>query len=222
MLKLYDLCGKDNIRFSPSCWSVKLCLLYKEINFETIPVGFSEKHKIAFTNQKLVPILRSKDHFVFDSWNIINWLEENFNENPLFINSSNKTFSYFLYHWTSKELLPILFKIIANEIPKILDGKDLEYYVNTREKYIKGPLSQLKPLVPAAIIKFRKLINPIRLIIKENNFISGENPGLEDFIFFGNLKWVQSCNNFPLLEDDDLITKWFNEINKIFNFNQNL
>jgi len=98
MLKLYDLCGKDNIRFSPPCWSVKLCLMYKEINFETIPVGLSEKHKIAFTNQKLVPILRSKDHFVFDSWNIINWLEENFTENSLFINSSNKTFSYFLYY----------------------------------------------------------------------------------------------------------------------------
>ena len=40
MIKLYDLCGKDNIRFSPPCWSVKLCLMYKEINFETIPAGF--------------------------------------------------------------------------------------------------------------------------------------------------------------------------------------
>ncbi len=87
MLRLYDLCGKNNIRFSPSCWSVKLCLMYKEINFETIPVGFSEKHKIAFTNQKLVPIIRSKDHFIFDSWNIINWLEENLDK----VNGSLKT-----------------------------------------------------------------------------------------------------------------------------------
>ena len=222
MLKLYDLCGKNNIRFSPPCWTIKLCLMYKDISFETIPVGFSEKYKIAFTNQNLVPILKSNDHFVCDSWDIINWLEQNYSQSPLFLNSSNKNFSYFLYHWTSKELLPVLFKIIANEIPKILDGKDLEYFIKTREEKIKGPLSQLKPLVPAATIKFRKLINPIRLIIKENNFISGKNPGLEDFIFFGNLKWVQSCNNFPLLENDDLITKWFNEIHKIFNFNQDL
>ena len=167
MLKLYDLCGKNNIRFSPPCWTIKLCLMYKGISFETVPVGFSEKYKIAFTNQNLVPILKSNDHFVCDSWDIINWLEQNYSQNPLFLNSSNKTFSYFLYHWTSKELLPVLFTIIANEIPNILDGKDLEYYIKTREKYIKGPLSQLKPLVPAAIIKFRKLINPIRLIIKE-------------------------------------------------------
>ena len=219
MLKLYDLCGKNNIRFSPPCWTIKLCLMYKDISFETIPVGFSEKYKIAFTNQNLVPILKSNDHFVCDSWDIINWLEQNYSQNPLFLNSSNKTFSYFLYHWTSKELLPVLFKVIANEIPKILEGKDLEYFVKTREEKIKGPLSKLKPLAPAATINFRKLVNPIRKIIKENNYISGKKPGLEDFIFFGNLKWVQSCNNYPLLEDDDLIKKWFSEINKIFNFN---
>jgi glutathione S-transferase len=222
MLKLYDLCGKNNIRFSPPCWTIKLCLMYKDISFETIPVGFSEKYKIAFTNQNLVPILKSNDHFVCDSWDIINWLEQNYSQNPLFLNSSNKTFSYFLYHWTSKELLPVLFKIIANEIPKILDGKDLEYFVKTREEKIKGPLSKLKPLAPAATINFRKLVNPIRKIIKENNYISGKKPGLEDFIFFGNLKWIQSCNNYPLLEDDDLIKKWFSEIHKIFNFNYDL
>jgi len=196
--------------------------MYKDISFETIPVGFSEKYKIAFTNQNLVPILKTNDHFVCDSWDIINWLEQNYSQNPLFLNSSNKTFSYFLYHWTSKELLPVLFKIIANEIPKILDGKDLEYFIKTREENIKAPLSKLKPLAPAAIINFRKLVNPIRKIIKENNYISGKNPGLEDFIFFGNLKWVQSCNNYPLLEDDDLIKKWFSEIHKIFNFNYDL
>ena len=222
MLKLYDLCGKNNIRFSPPCWTIKLCLMYKDISFETIPVGFSEKYKIAFTNQNLVPILKSNDQFVCDSWDIINWLEQNYSQNPLFLNSSNKTFSYFLYHWTSKELLPVLFKIIANEIPKILEGKDLEYFVKTREEKIKGPLSKLKPLAPAATINFRKLVNPIRKIIKENNYISGKKPGLEDFIFFGNLKWVQSCNNYPLLEDDDLIKIWFSEIHKIFNFNYDL
>ena len=222
MLKLYDLCRKNSIRFSPPCWTIKLCLIYKDISFETIPVGFSEKYKIAFTNQNLVPILKSNDHFVCDSWDIINWLEQNYSQNPLFLNSSNKTFSYFLYHWTSKELLPVLFKIIANEIPKILDGKDLEYFVKTREEKIKGPLSKLKPLAPAATINFRKLVNPIRKIIKENNYISGKKPGLEDFIFFGNLKWVQSCNNYPLLEDDDLIKKWYIEIHKIFHFNYDL
>ena len=65
----------------------------------------------------------------------------------------------------------------------------------------------LKSLAPAATINFKKLITPIRKVIKENNYISGHKPGLEDFIFFGNLKWVQSCNNYPLLDYDDLMKK---------------
>ena len=72
MLKLYDLSGKDNLRFSPPCWSVKLCLIHKKIKFETIPVQFSEKYKISFSNQQLVPIIKHQDGFVCDSWNIIN------------------------------------------------------------------------------------------------------------------------------------------------------
>ena len=140
MLKLYDLCGKNNLRFSPACWNIKLCLIFKGIPFETVPVGFSEKHKIAFSNQDLVPIITHKDGFVCDSWNIINWLDKNYTDKPLFINSANKNFSHFLYYWTSKQLLPELFKIIANDIPNILDKEDLEYYIKTRETRIKGPL----------------------------------------------------------------------------------
>ena len=74
MLKLYDLTGKDNLRFSPPCWNVKLCLLHKQISYKTIPVRFLEKHKIKFY-----------------------------------------------------KLLPILFKIIAHEIPNILEGDDIDY-----------------------------------------------------------------------------------------------
>ena len=74
MFKLYDLCGKNNLRFSPPCWNVKLCLIHKNLNFETVPVRFSEKEKIFFSGQKLVPILEHDKGFVCESWKIINWL----------------------------------------------------------------------------------------------------------------------------------------------------
>ena len=136
MITLYELAGKNGLRFSPPCWNVKLCLLYKDINFETVGVRFSEKNKILFTNQQLVPVIKHQKGFVFDSWNIINWLDENFDNPKLFINETSKNFSYFLYLWTSRQLLPVLFKIIAHEIPNILEGDDLDYYIITREERI--------------------------------------------------------------------------------------
>ena len=104
MLKLFDLSGKNDLRFSPPCWNVKLCLILNNIEFHTIPVRFTDKDKIAFSKQKLVPILDYKDGFVYDSWNIINWLNENYPQKNIFLNNSSKNFSYFLYLWTSRQL----------------------------------------------------------------------------------------------------------------------
>ena len=209
MLKIFDLSGKNDLRFSPPCWNVKLCLILNNIEFLTIPVRFTEKHKIAFSKQKLVPILDYKKGFVSDSWNIINWLNKNYPEKKIFINNSSKNFSYYLYLWTSRQLLPILFKIIAHEIPNVLDGDDIDYYINTREERINGPITKFVPYVSSSIKEFRKVIDPIRKLIINNNYISGKKPGIGDCIFFGNLKWVDICSACNLLDNEDPVYKWY-------------
>ena len=217
MITLYELAGKNDLRFSPPCWNVKLCLLYKNIEFETVAIGFSEKNKILFSNQQLVPVLKHQDGHICDSWNIINWLDENYENPKLFVNEASKNFSHFLYLWTSRQILPILFKIIAHEIPNILEGDDLNHYIITREERIKGPITKFVPVISDSIKKFRSLINPMRSLIKKNGFISGSNPGIEDFIFFGNFKWVYTCSSCNLLDKEDEVFQWYKKINQIFN-----
>ena len=215
MIKLYDLSGKNDLRFSPPCWTIKLCLLHKNIKFETVPVRFSEKDKIAFSNQTLVPILEHEDGYVNDSWEIIKWLDKYYPENKLFINETSKNFSYFLYLWTSRQLLPVLFKIIAHEIPNVLEGEDINYYIKTREDRINGPITKFKLNISEFINEFNKMINPIRKIINVNGFITGKEPGIEDYIFFGNFKWVSCCSSSNLLENNDPIHKWFKYLSEI-------
>ena len=221
MLKLYDLSGKNDLRFSPPCWNVKLCLILYNIEYITIPVRFTDKDKIAFSNQKLVPILEYKDGFINDSWNIINWLNENYPEKKIFINNVSKTFSYFLYLWTSRQLLPILFKIIAHEIPNVLEGDDVNYYLKTREERINGPITKFQPIISSSIEEFRKLIDPIRKIIINNRYISGNKPGIEDCIFFGNFKWVNVCSTCNLLDNKDPIYQWYINLLQIANEHTN-
>ena len=57
---LYDLSGKNNIRFSPPCWNIKLCLIQNNIEFISIPVKFTDKDKIAFSKQKLVILKKTR------------------------------------------------------------------------------------------------------------------------------------------------------------------
>ena len=215
MLKLFDLSGKNDLRFSPPCWNVKLCLILNNIEFVTIPVRFTDKDKISFSKQKPVPILDYKEGFVSDSWNIIIWLNENYPEKKIFINNSSKNFSYFLYLWTSRQLLPILFKIIAHDIPNVLEGDDVDYYIKTREERINGSIKKFVPFISSSIEEFRKLIDPIRKIIIDNGYISGENPGIEDCIFFGNLKWVDVCSTCNLLDNEDPVYQWYKNLLQI-------
>src|SRR3546814_3011337 len=57
-LTLYELAGADSrLRFSPHCWKVRMALAHKGVEARLIPWRFSESEAIAFSNQRLVPIL---------------------------------------------------------------------------------------------------------------------------------------------------------------------
>ena len=212
---LYDLSGKNNIRFSPPCWNVKLCLIHNKINFDTIPIRFIEKDKISFSNQTLVPIIKYNEEIIYDSWNIFIWLNDKIKEIKLIPNEQTKVFSYFLYFWTSKSLLPLIFKLIANDIPKILDKEDRQYFIKSREDRIKKPLKSLlndkektRKQIFQSLITFEK-------ILAKNRFFNGNNLGLPDFIFFGNFMWAEKCSSEDLFENLPNIHKWYLNIKKL-------
>ena len=171
---LYDLSGKNNIRFSPPCWNVKLCLIHNNIDFDTIPIRFTEKDKISFSNQTLVPIIKYNEEIISDSWNIFVWLNDKIKEIKLIPNEQTRVFSHFLYFWTSKSLLPIIFKLIANDIPKILNEEDKEYFIKTREDRIKKPLKSLlsdkeksKNQLFQSLITFEKILEIINFLMEK-------------------------------------------------------
>ena len=95
---LYDLSGKNNIRFSPPCWNVKLCLIHNNIDFDTIPIRFTEKDKISFSNQTLVPIIKYNEEIISDSWNIFVWLNDKIKkiEKGIYLSTRNDDQ---VYHW---------------------------------------------------------------------------------------------------------------------------
>ena len=212
---LYDLSGKDNIRFSPPCWNVKLCLIHNNIDFDTIPIRFTEKEKISFSNQTLLPIIKYNEEIISDSWNIFVWLNDKIKEIKLIPNEQTRVFSQFLYFWTSKSLLPLIFKLIANDIPKILDEEDRQYFIKTREDRLKKPLESLlsdkeksRKQLFQSLITFEKILANYR-------FFNGNNLGLPDFIFFGNFMWAEKCSSENIFENLPNIHKWYSKIKKL-------
>ena len=70
-IQIYDLAASNSeVRFSPFCWRVKLALAFKGLKFESIPIRFVEKNRIAFSGQKLLPVIVDKEKVIVDSWDI--------------------------------------------------------------------------------------------------------------------------------------------------------
>ena len=73
---LYELQGRADKRLSPFCWRTRMALWHKGLEAEFIPVQFGQKDKIAFSGQKLVPVLEDNERVIHDSWTIACYLEE--------------------------------------------------------------------------------------------------------------------------------------------------
>ena len=81
-LTLYELCRADDRRFSPYCWRIRMALAHKGLDPERVPVRFTEKDKIAFSGQKLVPVLVDGDTTVVDSFAIACYLDDAYPDRP--------------------------------------------------------------------------------------------------------------------------------------------
>ena len=110
-------------------------------------IALTKKNKISFSNQTLVPIIKYNEEIVSDSWNIFVWLNDKIKGIKLIPNEQTRVFSHFLYFWTSKSLLPLIFKLIANDIPKILNEEDKEqiYYKELELLSNKTKYFQIRP-----------------------------------------------------------------------------
>ena len=51
-ITLYELVGRDDLRFSPYCWRTRFALAHKGLEFETVPVRFADKQPIAFSGEE--------------------------------------------------------------------------------------------------------------------------------------------------------------------------
>ena len=112
-------------------------------------------------------------------------------------------------------MLPLIFKLIANDIPKILDEEDKQYFIKTREDRIKKPLKSLLSNKEKSRKQLFQSLITFEKILDNNPFFNGSNLGLPDFIFFGNFMWAEKCSCEDLFENLPNIKKWYLNIKRV-------
>ncbi|MGJ4941810.1 glutathione S-transferase family protein [Bradyrhizobium sp. HKCCYLS1011] len=209
-LKLYELVGTDATRpFSPYCWRIRMALAHKGLSAESIPWRFTEKAAIAPHGSEKVPVMLDRDRTVVDSWVIANYLEDTYPERPsLFGGDGGRAMARFMNWWGDIAIVGGIFPLIIADIPKNLAAVDADYFRSSREARFGKSLEEVMTNRDQAVVNFRKSLDPLRLTLKSQAFIGGNEPNYADYIVFGGFQWARVVSPFKLLEEADPVYAW--------------
>jgi len=211
---LYDLCAGDPaVRFSPYCWRAKMALAHKGLAFEARPWLFTEREALGFSGQGRVPVLvdgeGEGERVVADSFAIALHLEAAYPDAPsLFHGEGGQALARFVAAWADTVLNAGLVRMVVAEINAALGPEDQAYFRESREARFGAPLEAVQADRESRVDAFRASLAPLRLALKAQPYLAGDEPAYADYIVFGGFQWVRSISAFDPLAPDDPVHAW--------------
>ena len=208
---LYALAGADKTRqFSPHVWKTVMSLAHKGLDYETVPVGFTEIPAIENGGTATVPLLRDGETLVRDSFEIALYLDAAYPDRPsLFGGEGGKAMARFIENWSQSTLHMAVTRIAILDIHNLLGPVDRDYFRRSREERLGASLEDIAAAGRAEVEGFAKKLQPLRNMLKVQPFIGGEGPLFPDYIVFGALQWLRTTAGTRVLEEDDPVALWF-------------
>jgi len=235
-IKLYELAGQGDAKISPHCWKPVYALHHKGLEFERIGIKFFEKDRIAFSGQKLLPVLQDDEKTICDSWAIAEYLEEAYPDRPLFGGEIGKGEARFIHDWTNTVQIFAFRRLFILDAYNTVDPAEQAHYRATREgRFSKsqeglqsdlntidhdapprrrwgggygGTLEDMQADRDTHVHDVRKLLEPIRAVLAHQPFLAGDAPAYADYSVLAPFVWGKSVSNFALLDPDDPIYSW--------------
>lgn len=214
-ITFYDLCGKDGARFSPYGWRTRMALAHKGLDYDLELVKFTEKEKVAFSGQKLVPIVKDGDTVVADSFAIACYLEDAYPERASLFGgagAAGRGMAKAINGFVDRMVQPLIAPLIVADVIDCVDETCREYFRSSREQRFGTTLEAFQAGRDEKVAAFRAALEPIRLVVKDQAFIGGDAPTYADYILFGTMQWARLTSAFQLVEADDPIHVWFERV----------
>jgi glutathione S-transferase len=209
MLTLYELSGKADLRFSPFCWRARLAIAHKGLPVEYVPVTFTDKDTIAFSGQTRVPVLVDGRKIVADSWKIASHLEDAYHDRPsLFGRDAGRSLTRFLDCWATQSVFPYLVRTVLCDVLDHLDQSDVAYVRTTRERDLGTTWEKLREERDKFVPDLRKSLTPARSILRQHEFLAGNEPRYADYSLFGLFQWARLISSYHLLDPTDPVEAW--------------
>ncbi len=206
--QLYELAGADPAhRFSPFCWRARMALAHKGLDAACVTWRFTETDRLAFANHDKVPVLVDGATVVPDSWAIAQYLERAYPDRPSLFGAALPAI-HFITAWTDQILHPALVRLIVSDILPLLDPTAAAYFRASREARFGMPLEQVTAGREERLPEFRRLLAPLRTVLRDAPFLGGAAPDYADYAVFGAFQWARVVSPLPLLAEDDPVRDW--------------
>jgi glutathione S-transferase len=214
---MYDLVGRDDQRFSPYCWRVRLALAHKALEAEFKPVPFTGISKIGDGSHRTVPVIDDNGTLVGDSLNIAVYLDEHYPETPtLFGGARGRLYATHLVNWTNATLIPAMVRMIGLDVHDRLAAEDRDYFRTTREKRLGTSLEQLKDNRDETFSAFKFQVAPLRLTLAKTPYLGGPEPFFGDYAVFGAFQWCRIMSPYQVIAPEDPINEWIERCLDLF------
>jgi len=209
--ELYELRGAEpDLLFSPYCWRVRLALLHKGLEFVSRPVRFTDKAELAFSGQKLVPVLREDDRVVHDSLAIFRYLDEAYPRRPLLGDPTAYQRAKVIERLTFMSMRMPLLKILVPRVHAVIDPADRDYFRRTREQAFGQTLEAFAD-PSGGTQQFREALEPLERLLAEHPYLDGEAAGGVDYLIMGLLLWAWCLGAQPW-EEASAVGAWFRRL----------
>ena len=217
-LTLYERGGHDGRRPSPFSWRARFALAHKGLEAAHVAVRFDEVDAIRrVSGQHMVPVLVDGDQIVSDSWRIASYLEAAYPDRPsLFGGSTGESLARFVNLWCDEALHPTIRRLVMPDFLECLHENDRAYFRRTREEALGIRLDEIPKEWPRWQAAFDAALTPVRRLLAEQPFLSGEAPAYADYILFGTVQWFRLGIPRDLLSPDDPLVPWCQRMAGLF------
>tara|TARA_Y100000590_G_scaffold470659_1_gene667507 strand:- start:1740 stop:2402 length:663 start_codon:yes stop_codon:yes gene_type:complete len=208
MIQIYDLTGKNDLRFSPYCWRIKYLLNYKKIEYLTIPTTFSDRLNNPILSKHRLPTIIDDSTIMSESLNIAKYIENNnTTKNNKVLPSKYREAIYHFNFWADFNLNGSIIKRVIFDIYDNLNELDKEYFLTTRTKRFGAtPYEYQKANLSNGHNDYETHCTFLNSILKDRNYIFGDKLSYADIIILGSLKWGEQVSQNTKIKNE------FNEL----------
>ena len=191
-----------------------MALAHKQVEVETVPVGFTAIAEIENGGQTSVPVIRHGEKVIADSFKIALYLRDAYPDrgDPLFRGEGSIPLARFVEAWSQSQLHSWIIQWSAVDIHAMLNAADQAHFRAKREKQFGRTMEEVVADREGRAGQLRQILTPIRMMLAHQPYLGGSQPAFADYIPFGALQWLRICSGLAMWDRDDPVRDWFERL----------